>query len=152
MNHIRSVCICFMSSDQEPRTELVPDPEPLLVFSSSWFILPVVFAYQHRLYHFATITTLDSVVSATYWMWPHPITRNADIAVAHASFLYYTYHGVVHVPWFPSVMVGWPLMATSLYLYFVSCSFHRARRPEWVYFHALFHYCQRAASLQQLTS
>lgn len=120
------------------------NPNYYLIGSSAWFLIPSLFAYYRKLYGFSALGVTTVVISINYWRNPIPSLRKTmDLVWAKSCFFIVIYHGVLYVPVFPTYIIGYPLMGTTLWFYYLSNRYHHNNTygDQWVLFHMMFHYC-----------
>ena len=116
------------------------DHSKWLVLSSFLFSIPAIFAYYKKLYAYAYLLLLTSLVSANYWrIATYSWRRNMDLVLARISLFTFTSNGVLHVRYIPYMIVGYGGMCGMVYSYDISGKLWEVNNPNWYKYHVLFH-------------
>jgi len=124
-----------------------------LVLSSSFFILPAIYAYWYQLYFFTGILTLTSIVSANYWrICSYSWRRNMDLVFAKVSFVVFFYNGIVYVKYTPYLITGYSGVILAMYCWYTSEKVFQSKDTNWWKYHFLFHCLLTLEQLMVLNS
>lgn len=113
----------------------------LLVISSLFFLVPGCCAAAYQLYFYFVVSFITTVVSMNYWR--HAIDgtrRHWDLFTAKASFVIYFISGCFFVRDVMELTVGIPGCLLIILFYNLGLRFWDLDSPNWVYFHAGFHF------------
>ena len=115
-------------------------PTALLTLSSSFFIIPAIYAYRCELPGYAVLLVLTSLISMNYWRnATHGWRRNLDLVFAKISFVVFVSNGIIYVRTWPYVLTGYPGLLVLLYCYYMSNTKHQVGDNDWYKYHVLFH-------------
>ncbi len=113
----------------------------LLVVSSSFFMIPGMYALYSGVYSLGILSCITTIISINYWRdavngW----RRHADLLIAKISFVIYFLTGVVHIRDLHVLLIGWPNTALILVTYYLANSLWTQESEYWIYFHMAFHF------------
>jgi len=109
-----------------------------LIISSTFFLIPGMYALTMSFYFYAVVSILTALVSANYWR--HAIEgprKTADLITAKCSFAVYFVSISLTQDYIISVcLVG---CFGILLFYWLSNRAWNADSSDWIYFHMIFH-------------
>jgi len=149
-----------------------------LVITSHFFLIPALVSYFFKMYFFTITSTITSIVSINYWLYPIPgFRRDLDLIVSKTSFGIYFINGFVcsYIPYnytletlifqtniipnnyriLPSITdktIGYTTLFCILICYYLSDYCWKHNHKEWIYFHILFHFFSSYEQLFIITS
>lgn len=114
---------------------------PLLLFSSLFFLVPSFYAFYNELYFLATVSAMTSIISVNYWIHPVPgFRRKLDMFFANLSFCIYYMIGVFYIHNCILLHMLYPGIVVMVLLYIWSVYLHASRICNtWINFHFFFH-------------
>jgi len=117
-----------------------PNPNYCLLFSTSTFIFPIMYAYKKQNKYLAMYSTLALFGSLNYWRNPCiGYRKNMDLVTSKLSALAYFYYGYNNINGFYPLLFGWSNLLVIYKLYDYSCKKFDLHDSNWIYYHALFH-------------
>jgi hypothetical protein len=111
-----------------------------LICSSFSFMVPAIYAFHQKMYHFQFLLILTSLISANYWnhtesKWK----RNLDLVFAKISFAVFFYNGMIHVRKIHFLISGYAGLVGVIYCYRSSCKLSQEKNANWYKYHFAFH-------------
>ena len=114
----------------------------LLIISSSFFLLPSIYAFIKIIYPLSILSAITTLISVTYWICPTPGWRyNLDICFAKFSFFVYFLVGFIYIKDWSLLYILYPCALLMGLFYGMSIYFSLANPSStiWKYFHFCFH-------------
>ena len=108
-----------------------------LVFSSSFFLIPAIYAYTLRLYYLAFTSVMTTFISVNFWRRadPHSWRKTMDVVFARFSFSVFFLSGCFFIKNSSLFVTGWMVGILIVCFYMLSMN----AGSHWIYFHMLFH-------------
>ncbi len=119
-----------------------------LVLSSSFYMIPAIYALINNLYYYFVLLFFTSFISANYWRKAtYSWRRNIDLIYAKFTFLvfalnciYYNIPRYYVIPLYIGVI-------TFLYLYYLSEKLFKLKQNNWYKYHFMFHFISSCVQL-----
>ena len=116
-----------------------------LVLSSLCFLIPGIYCLFNKLYLYAGLIFITSLVSANYWREAtYSWRRNADLLVSKISFTVFLFTGLFQLRTMTPVMQMTALflvLPILVFSYHMSCKLYASQKDHWYVYHMAFHFC-----------
>ena len=111
-----------------------------LVVSSTFFLIPGIFAFSCSLYLFGVVSAVTTAVSVNYWRNAvEGYRRTADLITAKTSFVIYFFFGCMYIRDPVLLAIGVPGCVCIIFCYAMSSRYWALDLPHWKWFHMMFH-------------
>lgn len=113
----------------------------ILVITSSLFLVSGVYAFIHGVYAFTALSVITAAVSAVYWRnYTDDYMLTLDRIVSRISFSIVVITGYIYLNNIIEVVSVIIIFCSIVYSYLMSNHLYRNDEPQWIYYHALFHF------------
>ena len=124
---------------EQPKPK-IKEPNYKLLFSTSTFIFPIIYAFQKGNIVLYTATCIALLGSINYWRDPKPgYRRTIDLITSNISLVAYFYYGYTNVIDLYARLLGYASLGLIAYLYNNSCTKFYLQDNTWEYYHFAFH-------------
>jgi hypothetical protein len=114
---------------------------PCMMLSSCFFLYPIYYGLSCQIYGHSLLLLACWLVSINYWRNPIVSTRrNIDIVVCNSTLLLYIVDSFRYVRNPIYVIVGFPNIVLSLYVFHISTIIFDKQQNHWWKYHVLFHF------------
>lgn len=111
-----------------------------LVVSSTFFLIPGIFAFSRSFYLFGVVSVVTTAVSVNYWRNAvEGYRRTADLITAKTSFAIYFTSGCMYIRDPMLLAIGIPGCICIIFCYVMSSRYWALDLPHWKWFHMMFH-------------
>jgi len=116
-----------------------PNPNYNLLFSTSSFILPIIYSCKKNNMVLSAVSTGALLGSMNFWRRPAMgYRRNIDLLTSNFSGIIYIYYGFNIRLLFPKI-IGLFNIYFIWILYNKSCKYYHLQDNKWINYHMLFH-------------
>jgi len=113
-----------------------------LVLTSSFFLIPCLYAYFNNLYLLSSILGITSFFSINFWRKAtYSIRRTIDICVANMGFVVFFYNGVCYFVMSNFSISMYINTIFIVYCFYLSNVLYENKNKSWYKYHVLFHMC-----------
>ena len=121
---------------------MIITPNYPLIYSSTFFLLPIMYGIFKKKYGLAAVSWITTIASISYWIHPVPGMRyNIDLVISKCSSIIYLIYGYNNVSGIVFRVFGYTNGFMILSFYNTSCILYQMKSDNWVYFHMAFHFC-----------
>jgi len=125
---------------KEEVKEIKEEPNYKLLFSTSTFIFPVLYAYSKGNYILLTASSIALFGSLNHWRNPkHGYRRIIDLITSNLSLAAYFYYGYTNVIGLCPQLIGYISLGLMTYLYNKSYTKFYLQDNSWINYHIGFH-------------
>jgi hypothetical protein len=115
-------------------------PNYYLLFSTSTFIFPILYAAKKGNALLSISTGLALLGSLNYLRKPKPgYRRTIDLITSNSSCFVYIFYGLKNIIGFWPFSIGWSNLFLMIYFYKKSYTNFYLQEKSWIYYHISFH-------------
>lgn len=112
-----------------------------LCFSSLFFLIPSLYAFNNNLKYYGLLSLLTSIISINFWRNAiDGFRRKLDAVFAKVSFMIYFITGFNYIDDFTVYITAWIICVGIILCFYLSHRQWDKDKESWIIFHMLFHF------------
>ena len=121
---------------------MIITPNYPLIYSSTFFLLPIMYGIFKKKYGLAAVSWIATICSISYWIHPVPgIRYNTDLVVSKCCGVIYLIYAHNNISGIILRIFVYTNGFMILCFYNTSSILYEMKSDNWVYFHMAFHFC-----------